>query len=647
MVRSFALILSLGFTLFANVCSAQDFISVKDPRYDGGAKGDGITDDTRAIAAASAAFCSGKGGRVYFPPGSYTISQPQLPNPNAIIEACPGEDFYGDNGTDHGTPFATPPQVTIRVKCGSRPNSAAAFDFTTSFANNVTFENLIIDGCNQAVSGNGTVINFKNVSLQVGKSGLPDNAALRLYDTFWIWWEGGSIISERSVPTVLMTAEKCTGCPQVVGLLYISNALLAGGQVRYEQRATGASIPGNWVFRNITRESANSDFLLITKTAGVTLNTVGPVTFDHVDDSDNSNPSSALINLDSRGTTLTGVHINSSAGGSGGITGPAIRVTSGSVDYYFINGCDYIAACSTMVIDDVGKPIGSGVIQSRQGQDYITDTSLDSLSSHLIASPAGNLNPGAGGPAVRITKSGQMYSSYGIDAVNGYEFGSGTLAGWDAQIAHAPGPSVNVSFAANYPPKDISAVVSETGGTLRGGQYYLYLVSTTVRSCSVANNFSAPSMIVGPYTVPQGVTTASLTVKWTPAQDGLVPVLGYCILVGSAPIYNPSNGVSSFVAGALTTTSRLNSILPSPGAFPITYQMVDVDQLGPRGATFNSLRTSPVKVSALPECNAEIEGAVRATSDSTTIDWGETVHGDGKYHVLAYCNGQHWSVAGK
>jgi hypothetical protein len=626
-------------------------INIKEPQYAGGAKGDGMTDDTAAIAAAHAAFCSGKGGRIYFPPGSYVLVQPQIPSTKPIIEACPGEDYFGDNGNDHGTPFATPPQVTIRVKCGSKPNGAAAFDFTSTAGNNVTFENLIIDGCSQAISGSGTVINFKNMSLQVGKTGLPDNAALRLYNTFWIWWEGGSIISQdSSVPTILMTAEKCTGCPQIVGLLYVSDAILAGGQVRYVQRATGASIPGNWVFRNVTRESAASDFLYITKAPEVTFNTVGPITLDHVGDADNSNSSSALINLDSTGTTLTGVHINSSASGGGGFTGPAIKVTHGAVDYYAITSCEYIAQCSSMVVDGMGKPVGSGSIQNQQGVDYVTDTNLNSSASHLVTSPGGNLNPGAGGPAIRVTKSGQSYASYGIDALNGYMFGNGAQAGWNSQISESPGPALDISFAASYPPSNVSATTSNVGGSLQSGKYYLYMVSTTARTCASANSFSAPSTIAGPYVVAPGIRTASLRVTWNAAPRGVVPTLGYCILVGSTPMYNPSNWSSEFIEGQFTTTSTLKVLVGSPGAFPITYQMVLVDQLTPNGAVFNGMQTPPVTVSALPQCisgQRGTEGAIRSVSDSGTAAWGEPIIGQGSNHVLAYCDGKHWTVMAK
>lgn len=51
--------------------------------------------------------------------------------------------------------------------------------------------------------------------------------------------------------------------------------------------------------------------------------------------------------------------------------------------------------------------------------------------------------------------------------------------------------------------------------------------------------------------------------------------------------------------------------------------------------------------SALPACAAGTEGMMGAVTDSTTAAWGATITGTGANHVLAYCDGTNWTVAGK
>lgn len=49
----------------------------------------------------------------------------------------------------------------------------------------------------------------------------------------------------------------------------------------------------------------------------------------------------------------------------------------------------------------------------------------------------------------------------------------------------------------------------------------------------------------------------------------------------------------------------------------------------------------------LPACAASSEGARGAVSDAATNTWGATITGSGANHVLAYCDGAHWTVAAK
>ena len=58
-------------------------------------------------------------------------------------------------------------------------------------------------------------------------------------------------------------------------------------------------------------------------------------------------------------------------------------------------------------------------------------------------------------------------------------------------------------------------------------------------------------------------------------------------------------------------------------------------------------RLTPVAFSALPACAAGTEGEYAAINNSTVNTWGTTITGGGANHVLAYCDGTSWTVAGK
>src|SRR5271167_4189985 len=154
-----------------------------------GAKGDGVTDDTAAIQAAITAVCNSypqanAGGSIFFPPGIYVLTQPQLPSTAAVFPLpCGGLHFVGGNGTSSSTgaaQFNRAPQVRLVVNnVGSSPNGAAVFSMTYPVTLN-TFENLTINGQNQAMSlyDSGQDV-LHNVCLVADATGKADNAPLK------------------------------------------------------------------------------------------------------------------------------------------------------------------------------------------------------------------------------------------------------------------------------------------------------------------------------------------------------------------------------------------------------------------------------------------------------------------------------------
>ncbi len=76
---------------------------------------------------------------------------------------------------------------------------------------------------------------------------------------------------------------------------------------------------------------------------------------------------------------------------------------------------------------------------------------------------------------------------------------------------------------------------------------------------------------------------------------------------------------------------------------PITQVLINAapGPVGPLG------RLVPQAYATLTACSAAIEGTLGAVNDSNTITWGATVAGSSTNHVLAYCDGTNWTVAGK
>lgn len=64
------------------------------------------------------------------------------------------------------------------------------------------------------------------------------------------------------------------------------------------------------------------------------------------------------------------------------------------------------------------------------------------------------------------------------------------------------------------------------------------------------------------------------------------------------------------------------------------------------GGTFTGFRLLPVLFGSLPSCSGR-EGALAPVTDSATATWGATITGSSTNHVLAYCDGTNWTVAGK
>lgn len=63
------------------------------------------------------------------------------------------------------------------------------------------------------------------------------------------------------------------------------------------------------------------------------------------------------------------------------------------------------------------------------------------------------------------------------------------------------------------------------------------------------------------------------------------------------------------------------------------------------GASGPQLKRSTYSdLNAATPCSSNTEGSMAAVTDSNTSTWGATISGGGSSHVLAYCDGTHWTV---
>jgi hypothetical protein len=98
---------------------------------------------------------------------------------------------------------------------------------------------------------------------------------------------------------------------------------------------------------------------------------------------------------------------------------------------------------------------------------------------------------------------------------------------------------------------------------------------------------------------------------------------------------------SAGVAGAIDT--GVLSLSP----FSTTAFTLNMDNVTKRINATGLMRMTPVLFGALPACAAGSEGAYASVTDASAATWGTTITGSSTNHVLVYCDGTNWSVAGK
>jgi Pectate lyase superfamily protein len=576
-----------------------------------GAKGDGVTDDTVAITNAINAACAlpitnSLAPSVAFPPGFYLVDQTQGSSTTPDLPSCA---FLHLEGLGNGAvmQFGSPPQANIHFEPGPNPSPAPVFALT---GGGVTIENLGIDGYNQAVWVDGASgVQLRNACLRVVTSGQADNTPLKLTDILWFWMKGGCLetltgsSANGNLPVALMTAETLGTSGPTDIFVYFQDVIMAGGAIHYSQRVNDtAAPPGEWVFRNITREASNQDFLQVTNDTGNPGNTalaggVYSVTVDHVNDSDSSSNTAALINFNVSNAFLSGVYINHSFAGVGpGPTEAAIRMTAGTLQSGFVTGC--AVYCETQVVDGSGNPVAGAAAQNVNGFDYTVNTSdPDRLRADTFFD--------TDGPAARFTAAGSRFSGLANDPGQGVLFGDGSSYGYSAQVKQSTRQTLDVGFASTLPPTGVSGSAT-TGGTLAAGTYY-YFISTTSAdsgSCDSIANPSAVSLPSGAVTI--GGSNNAASISWTPSATPLVPILGYCVVRSATPYFANTSNPVLFVTGASSSTAT-----DTGSNFACCYGWPPVNQLQ---AVHRFTSTSLGVNNTNPQFNLDVSGTAAVNS---------------------------------
>lgn len=527
------------------------------PRVDAtayGADPTGATDSTTALANAAAAACNA-GSTLFLPPGTYIVSQPQSPSTSPVIPiAC--AHIYVEGSGDQGTAQSEqPPQSKIVVaNLGSSPNASPVFGFEApTNSGSITIENVQISGYNQALSFYAaTNVTLDNVCATAQSTGQPDNVPLKVTNVSSFRMTGGCLNSgSSSLPMALFTGEAALGSEaRVDAFVRIEHVRGSGANFQYIQRVDSAgAIPGNFAFDDVTPTGSAADFLAITNATGHMGQTAMPQ-FGPVFVLNSSLPGStgtgAVINFNSSGSQLVGVHIYDSGAGAQSIPPLAVRMTAGS-----LQDCEVHGAVGAIVEDASGNVTGSCTLGTEGGLDFVADGTV-AATSRLRSEITTGANPT---PNLRFYLSPNSRASYGVDAGQGFLFNDGASNGFNAAIAQAVKGSVDIEFATLFPPTNVSAVAA-TAGSLPAGTYYPF-VGTTSNNCATV---SAPS-IAGPPVTLTGANNA-ISFTWTDPIAGASTAAGYCIAIASSAA-NANAGVSyagAFVPGTGSTSGTLASV---------------------------------------------------------------------------------------
>jgi len=245
------------------------------------------------------------------------------------------------------------------------------------------------------------------------------------------------------------------------------------------------------------------------------------------------------------------------------------------------------------------------------------------------------------GPSNPLTS---MYQAFRNDVASNSELpseqGNGQLLEQTYSKAHASITSHGGFFGYSPPdPMNAPTLSLSLGGTVP--------VGVQTYSCSFFGYNGGESVHGPPASIKVIKGKQTVTVK---CNDSLpTGILGYMIQRHGARAQMPISCTIPITTNIFIDNSATVCGQSSPMA---SYDAIS--SLGAKGLlagamslTPSGLYLGPTKFSSLPPCAHGTEGMLRSVSDSITAAWGETISGQGTHHVLAYCDGTHWTVIGR
>lgn len=133
------------------------------------------------------------------------------------------------------------------------------------------------------------------------------------------------------------------------------------------------------------------------------------------------------------------------------------------------------------------------------------------------------------------------------------------------------------------------------------------------------------------------VATIGTTQTWTAAQTFTNSDI---LLLGSS---TGATTLSSANAGASNYTATLPANTGTIAELNLAQSWTAIQTFG----NTTPPRLTPGTLANAGTCNSGAEGTIAAITDSASATWGDTITGTSTNHVLGYCDGTNWTVAGK